>query len=381
MTPWNFNLRHLRAVAAIVRLGSVTAASQSISISQPAITQGLARIETQLGIALFQRTSDGMKAETPALILAPRAEAALKYIASPRVTMPQMRAFLALSHAGSYAEAAIETGLAEPSLHRAVADLSVSLGKSLVERRGRGISLSVEGRLIARRFRLAKAELDAALAELLPWTGLGRERIAIGAMPLARARILPAAVSRFHAAFPAVAIRIIEGAFHELVEPLRDGDLDMMIGALRQPVPARDLSQRALFADRPVILARKDHPATSAALSELARFGWIMPERGTPLRDQWEKMFQDASLEAPHVAIECGSVITIRQLLLAGDALTMLSRDQLAVELDAGLLREVAPAPDGTDRIIGITTRTGWRPTAVQAAFLEELDRAVPLAN
>jgi hypothetical protein len=52
-----------------------------------------------------------MTATEPALLLAPRAEAAIEHIGSPRVTGTQLRAFLALARAGSYAGAAQDTGL------------------------------------------------------------------------------------------------------------------------------------------------------------------------------------------------------------------------------------------------------------------------------
>jgi LysR family transcriptional regulator, regulator for genes of the gallate degradation pathway len=386
MTVWELNLRHLRAVAAIVRLGSITAASRDIAISQPAVTQGLSKIEAQLGISLFQRLPSGMQAELSARILSRRAEAALALIASNRVTMAQIRAFLALADAGSYSEAAAETGLAEPTLHRAVGDLSVALDRSLVERRGRGIALTYQGRLTARALRLARNEISAALAELAPYTGRGQERVVIGAMPLARARILPEAINRFQRLHPNVAIRIVEGAFPELVEPLRDGEVDLMIGALRTPAPSRDLLQLPLFEDQPVIFARSGHPLETNDLRALANHDWIMPERGTPLREQWIAMFASAGIEPPPVVIECGSVITIRQLLRASDALTMLSRDQLAVELTANLLKVVGPAHHGTKRTIGVTTRRDWHPTGIQRAFLDQLEHAarempLPLAK
>ena len=73
--------------------------------------------------------------------------------------------------------------------------------------------------------------------------------------------------------------------------------------------------------------------------------------------------------EPPHVGIECGSVLTVRQLLRGSDALTLLSPAQLAVELDAGVLA-MRPPPVPVTRTIGITTRQGWRPTAPQAAFV-----------
>ena len=69
------NLRHLRAVAAIVRLGSVSAAAQAVSISQPAITQGLSKLERQLGISLFDRKPEGMEATKAKRLLPVGAEA------------------------------------------------------------------------------------------------------------------------------------------------------------------------------------------------------------------------------------------------------------------------------------------------------------------
>jgi LysR family transcriptional regulator, regulator for genes of the gallate degradation pathway len=376
MTLWDLNLRHLRAVAAIARLGSISAAAQTIHISQPAITQALAKLETQLSQSLFDRRADGMGPTQAVRMLTPRIEAALACIASSRVTMAQVRALIALSDGGSYAGASAATGLAQPTLHRAVADLALVLKRPLVVRRGKGIGFTEQGRRTVRAFRLACTELASGLSEVAALLGHETGRITIGAMPLSRARILPAAVSAFHRAFPDIAVTIVEGAFHELIEPLRDGVLDLMIGALRDPSPGQDVVQDALFDDRPVVIGRAGHPAKGGQIATLARYPWIVPAPGTPLRIQWETMFAATGTALPHVPIDCGSVITIRQLLLESDLLTLLSPDQVAVELEAGWLTKIADAPKGLTRTIGVTTRAGWRPTAIQQAFLGELHRA-----
>jgi LysR family transcriptional regulator of gallate degradation len=376
MMIWSFNLRHLRALASIERLGSISAAATAINISQPAITQALAKLEAQFGAALFERQHDGMSPLAAAHILTPRIEAALDHIASPRVTMAQLRALIALADCGSYAGASAETGLAQPSLHRAIGDLSVVLKRALIERRGKGIALTEPGRKTVRRFRLARAELEAGLTELASHQGHETGRIVIGAMPLSRARLLPAAVCAFHRANPKVSINIIEGAFHDLIEPLRDGAIDLIIGALRDPSPGADVEQSALFDDRPVVIGRHDHPATGTDLHALATYRWIVPALATPLRSQWQRMFEEAGIALPHVPIECGSVITIREILRHSDFLTLLSPDQVAVELEAGWLTKVAETPAGFTRTIGITTRAGWRPTPMQALFLQSLHEA-----
>lgn len=48
--PLEFNLRHLDAVAAAGKLGSISAAAQAMNLSQPALTQAVAKVEDRLGM-------------------------------------------------------------------------------------------------------------------------------------------------------------------------------------------------------------------------------------------------------------------------------------------------------------------------------------------
>ncbi|MFN3475889.1 MAG: LysR family transcriptional regulator [Blastomonas sp.] len=371
----NLNLRHLRSVAAITRLGSVSAAAHEVNISQPAITQGLSKLEAQLGIALFSRLPEGMQPTHAATLLAPRIERALAHIGSPLVTMAQMRALLSLAEGGSYARASALTGLSQPALHRALADLAIVLRRTLVERRGKGIGFTDGGRRIIRAFRLARAELHAGLAEVETLKGHEVGRIAIGAMPLSRAKILPEAVAAFHLQHPEARILITEGSFADLIEPLRDGDLDVVVGALRDPAPGKDVEQQPLFLDRPAIIGRKDHPLANRLPSpaQLAEYPWIASPQGTPLHARWRAMFELPGLAMPKVPIECGSVIAIRQILATSDFLAMLSPDQVGLELSTGLLSVISEVPAELSRTIGITMRSGWSPTIIQSAFLKHL--------
>ena len=59
--PFDLNLRHLRALGAIAECGNISGAAQIAGLSQPALTQGLAKLETQFGAALFDRRPQGME--------------------------------------------------------------------------------------------------------------------------------------------------------------------------------------------------------------------------------------------------------------------------------------------------------------------------------
>jgi DNA-binding transcriptional LysR family regulator len=216
------------------------------------------------------------------------------------------------------------------------------------------------------------AELRSGLAEVAAWQGKAAGRIVVGAMPLSRARWLPETILRFQGSYPGVSIAVVEGSHAELAGPLRDGEIDLMLGALREAALLEDLAQEPVFEDSPQLVMRAGHPLLAAERAmgpQLAGYPWILPARDTPLRRYWEAMMRAAGAEPPPVEIECGSVLTVRQLLLGSDALTLLSPAQLAVELEAGVLATL-PTPAPVLRRIGITTREGWRPTAPQAAFV-----------
>jgi LysR family transcriptional regulator, regulator for genes of the gallate degradation pathway len=374
MNAGELNMRHLAAMIAVVDQGSVSLAARKVNLTQPAVTQGIAKLEAQLGLDLFDRVPSGMRPTKAALLLLPRVERALQLLGSSRVTATQIRAFVALARAGSYSAAATLTGLTEPSLHRAVADLSLALGGRLVERRGRGLILTRLGEGVARRLRLALSELRQALEELAELRGDLRARILVGAMPLSRARLLPQAIIEFQQLNPHAQISVLEGSHAELVGPLRDGEIDLMIGALRDPSIGEDLDQFPLFEDRPTIFGRVGHPLEGGWNAvDLRRYPWIVPPLGTPLRALWSRMFEAIGDSLPPVPVECGSVMTIRQLLLRSNALTLLSVDQLRVEQDAGLVADIGAAPGDIHRSIGLTCRACWRPTRLQQAFLDIL--------
>lgn len=364
------NIRHMAALVATARSGSVTRAARQVNLTQPALTHAIARLEQALDCSLFDRGPGGMTATEPAQLLVLRAEVALQLIGSRRVTATQMRAFLALAEAGSYAGAAQATGLSTASLHRAVADLSVAIGQRLLDKRGRHVVLSPAGVRRARAFSLARTELANGLDEVARWQGNAAGRVVIGAMPLSRARWLPEVLLQFARDYPDVEVRVLEGSHAELSGPLRDGLVDMMLGALRDDVD--DLTQEAVFVDQPRIIGRAGHPALQGAspgLDDLGAYPWTLPGPDTPLRQYWEAMMRKLGAEPPRVRIVCGSVLTIRQLLVGSDLLSMASADQLRVELDAGVLAAREP-PVEVARTIGITTRSGWRPTGPQQAMI-----------
>jgi LysR family transcriptional regulator of gallate degradation len=390
--PFDLNLRHLKALLAVRKCRSVIAAAEAVNISQPALTQGIVKLERQFGHALFERRTNGMAPTPVGDLVADRVEAAIGLLSAGappiagrasgierRLTMTQLRAFLALVDAGSFTAAGHAPGLSQTAIHRAVRDLESGVQSRLVERRGRGVALNAAGQRFARGARLAIGELNAIFVDL----GLdsGSSMIALGTMPLARPFLIPEAMSRMLAEQPAAQFRVFEGSWSELVEQLRDGLIDMLVGEL-PPFEISDLLKRPLYHDPLVVVAGRQHPLVGKGmptLETLASFPWIVGPVNSPLRAAWEQLF--AGRELPSSPIECGSVMIIGRLLTSANFLTVLAPDQAALQIRSGLLAQIGQPLSNSRVMMGITTRHSWRPATAQRRFIAMLEEAGRLSS
>ncbi len=72
-----FELRHLRVFREVARLGSLSAAAESLTYTQPAVSQQMAALERSAGMPLLERTTRGVKLTSAGEALLRHAEAIL----------------------------------------------------------------------------------------------------------------------------------------------------------------------------------------------------------------------------------------------------------------------------------------------------------------
>ena len=388
------NLRHLRAFREVALLQSVSMAAIQVHLSQPAITQALSKLESLVGTRLFDRQGSGMFLNEPGTrflhrvnralnLIEEGARAALRTSTKNRtkgftnfdrlVTNAQLRSLLAVAQAGNFSLAARAIDISQPSLHRTARDLERLSGITLFKRVSQGIKMTQSAKELAQFVRLAFGELEQGIEEIELWRGFDTGRIVVGTMPLARTAILPRAINELLKVRPNVDVSVIDGPYDDLLHGLRHGEMDLLIGALRHPLPIADVAQEILFADPLAIVARNGHPLAKMPdleISDLSKYPWAVPRADTPTRDFFEKLFADSHLKKPRHVIETSSLILIRGLLLGSDRLTIMSAHQMRHEEEQGLLQRLNFDVGATSRNIGITLRKDWQPTTTQNLFL-----------
>jgi DNA-binding transcriptional LysR family regulator len=365
-------------------------------LSQPAVTQAVGSLEEEFRSALFVRTMRGMELTPAGRLCALRVSSALERVeaaigaAAPQarggagvrhgITARQLHALVAAVDAGGFGPAARLAGMTRATIQRAARELEERLGVPLFEATSHGLRPTREALRLALQVQLAVAELAQARAEVAAAAGADTGQTVIGAMPLGRSFMVPEAVLRFAERRPQHRVSILDGPYENLLDALRRGRADVLVGALREQIPP-DVVQKPLFDDPLAIIVRRDHPLAKMSgggrrappAEALVRFAWIAPRAGSPLRRHFERLFSGATAPPPAAAIECNSLIAARTLLLRSDRAMLLSAQQAHHELAAGELVAL-PHPAGrVVRAIGLTLRRDWQPTAAQAELLDML--------
>jgi LysR family transcriptional regulator, nitrogen assimilation regulatory protein len=84
------DVKQLRALVTVAEVGSVTRASELLHLVQPAVTRQIRTLEQELGVALFERTRQGMRPTEAGEILVGRARRALNELERARTEVQPM---------------------------------------------------------------------------------------------------------------------------------------------------------------------------------------------------------------------------------------------------------------------------------------------------
>lgn len=398
------SLTQIRAFATVAKTKSLSKASAELNVSQSAITQAIAKLEAELGIFLFERRNKGsFLTETGSILneytqnfFVHLEEALRNFVPSPycsngapleafvrRITKSQIVALIAIREARSFTQAARYAGVSQPSIHRSARSLEAQLNVELFCDTAHGSIVNERGAYLADRLHLAIREFEWAYEKIETQKRQVRGRILVGGLLLAGGGFLASAISQFASFYPDVNIDVSHGSYDVLLEKLRAGSLDFIVGLLKSPPPVDDVIEEALAPDSYVIAVRKNHPLAKRdkiTREELASYDWVLPGPTAARRANFDRIFFGLP-KIPRSNIESHSLSTILLLLVDSDRMTILTESQLMLDRKLGhnlaSLNYKLNQPSG---FIGVTTRKDLKPTKNQLIFLEFL-RNVKIEN
>jgi DNA-binding transcriptional LysR family regulator len=173
--------------------------------------------------------------------------------------LPQLRTFFTLAQTGSFTACAKRLNRTQSAVSHAMAKLEDLVGAALLDRRGRSLGLTEEGRRLYQACEQAFATLDAAADDLRRHQTLARGRLRVGATVEFGSSILMKHMQPFLAANPDLEIDF--SLSQDLLPPLLRDDLDLIIDCQEHPLPT--LKKSPLFRETYVVACspafRKTH--------------------------------------------------------------------------------------------------------------------------
>ncbi|GAA4342540.1 LysR substrate-binding domain-containing protein [Pigmentiphaga soli] len=257
-----------------------------------------------------------------------------------------LNAFIAVAKLRSFSAAAVRLRVAQSSLSKRVQRLEHHFGVPLLNRHGRGVSLTEAGTtLLARAQRLADDMADVE-----------RDVRGIAAQPTGTVRIaLPPATSPLLAPlifeqcrieFPLIRPQLRESTSEAIHAWLSAGEVD--IALMYNPEYGADFEiepmiSEPLFLIAPAFERESGRPASypvSYPLSALATLPLILPRWPHSIRVLVERLCAGNGIH-PNIAFESDSIRSTKSIVERGFGCTLFSRAWLAQDIEAGRLRAV----------------------------------------
>jgi DNA-binding transcriptional LysR family regulator len=253
------------------------------------------------------------------------------------ITFRQLRLFAEVARQGSVVGAAQTLHLTPPAVSLQIKELESQVGQSLFDRGGRALSLSTAGEyfvVYARRLLATLKEAEDAMAR---FKRLESGRLTIGMVSSAN-YFLPQLLAHFHGEHPQVEVRLKLGGREQLAAMMAASEVDLCVMG-RPPV---DFPNRAEpFAMHPhVLVTAPTHrfaQAESVPATALASEPFIVREPTSGTRSALQEYLDEYRLK-PTFVMEMASNEAIKQAVMAGMGISLLSLHTIGLEWKSGLI-------------------------------------------
>jgi len=287
------------------------------------------------------------------------------------VTLHQLQVFEVTARHRSFTRAAEELFLAQPTVSMQIKQLTKAVGLPLFEQMGKKLYLTDAGRELLLTCQEIFERLGRFEMTIDDMQGLKKGTLKLAVVSTAK-YFAPRLLGPFCQRFPDIEISLKVTNRERVLERLSANQDDLYI--LGNP-PEEDVERYPFMEDVLVVLAPWDHPLVGVKnipLQRLAEEPFLMREPGSGTRMLVQGFF-DSHKVMPKVKMELGSSEAIKQAVVGGLGVSILSHHTLALERAIGQLVTLDVEGFPIQRFWHVVHPTGKRLSVVAKAFLDYL--------
>lgn len=382
-------IKQVRIISAVASHASLARASEELSASQSSLSRSIADVEKRLQHRLFARGWSGMEPTSQGEVVIAHCRRMMSSMATAQDTLRATGARVGdLSHhlawdllsavsavraTGSVSAAAAYLGLSQPDVSRALAKANAAIGRPAFERTRSGMKATADAAVLDELHSRLRMDVMVLPQQLEALTGQITGRVAIGLLPFSRQDVVTQAFGEMLRRHRHVRLQAVTGSYAALIDGLRQGELDFIIGPLRSPAPDDALTEQHLYDEFFAVVARTGHRLATGApdWAELAHENWVVAPHGTPTRRYFEQILISQGLTPPAQTCEMVTFFLAEQMVLNSDTIGLLTYARGKLDALRNGLKPLAVELPGNRIAIGLTYRNGQGFTPAQAVFVK----------
>ncbi|GGA26674.1 pca operon transcription factor PcaQ [Amylibacter cionae] len=296
-----------------------------------------------------------------------------------QIKMRHLSAFVETVRRGSLKAASEQIMLTQPAISKTLRDLEDILGVTLLHRDRGGIRLTREGAVFRQFAEQGLAALSHGLASLDALSAGRATPLRIGTLPSVAADLLPDVILQFAELSPATPVTVEDGGIRTLLERLRSGALDLVLGRMGQPETMTGLSFTQLYAEQVVFAAAADHPlAQETRLEALSDSLILYPPNDAAIRPLVDRFLISQGITDWPNRLETVSSSFGRSMTLGpAKAIWVISQGVVTRDIAAGQMIQLPIDTQAMAGPVGIMARSEEDPTPAIRLFRQALVSAL----
>lgn len=251
-----------------------------------------------------------------------------------QITLKQLRGFTSVMQNGSISAAAKQLHLTPPAVSLQLRELEKNAGIALFERTKNGLKPTAGGKVVLQFSAEIQSALIACSETLDELSGIDRGEVSVGVVSTAR-YFAPTVLAAFNKLYPDVKLQLQVGNREMTIDKLENFELDFAITG--SPPSHFEVRSEYIGENPQIIIAPPDHKFAGKpriSLSSLKDQAFLLREPGSGTRSVADKLFSKNNF-SPSTGVEFGSNETIKQAVIAGMGIAIISAHTVAAELEA----------------------------------------------
>lgn len=290
-----------------------------------------------------------------------------------RIRLRHINCFVAVAQERNIGRAAEHLRLSQPAISKTLSELEEILGAKLLERGRFGAQLTRDGEIFLGHAISVCDALIAARNSVGGGVAPRPETLQIGALPTLAPDLLAPALATFRRTHRDARVIVHTAANKPLLEMLKAGRVDFVIGRMAEPSDIVGLSFELLFVEPLVLVARRGHPLverSAISLNDVLTYPLLVSTRGTIPRHHTESFLQSRGLRLPDNCTETISVSLGRIITKQSDAVWFIPVGAVRDDIDSGALVPLEVSTEGTEEPVGLLYRAEGGVPGLAAAFM-----------